>query len=199
MKRQSQSKLAFTIFFVVSSLLFLGCAKKDSEDKNKLQRSQVKAPNSNLPNINSARTINVSGSQSAVDFAAVRNARLEWLQTYEPVDSNSNSEIVVVNVFEVNGIEYDVPTFHPRLGGSELRGTQETYEVDDLLVHTDSACLNSFCDMYVASVVLSRDGEALTQNLVFVDFNGRNQPYYLVNQPEDMLSLGEFVDLLYGY
>lgn len=197
MKQKLSHNLKIIVYLLIA-LQSVSCAKKSNDKKNELQRTQVTGINNNIPNVGTARTINPNGTSSAIAYAQSQNAALEWLGSYSPVESSAGQEIVVVNVFRINGDEYEIPTYHA-LTGSEDSWGREAYSLNDLNVDTDSVCLDRSCINYVLSVVVSRGGSPIVQNLVYVDFADRVEPIYTVNQGIHLATLAEFIDYIESY
>ncbi len=186
------------VLYLLIALQLVSCAKKSSDKKNQLQRTTTTNLNNNTPNVSTARTINPSGSNSALVYAQNQQASLEWIGSYSPEQSNTGNEIVVVNVIRINGEEFELPTYQALVGSEDSWG-RDAYSLDDLDVDTESVCLDRNCINYVVSIILSRGGSPIIQNLVYIDFADRVDPIRTIKQGNQIATLTEFIDYIESY
>ncbi len=192
------SHFAKVVIYLLIALQLVACAKKSSDKKNELKRTQATGLNNNAPNLSTARTINPSGSNSALAYAQNQQASMEWLGSYSPIQSNSGNEIVVVNVIRINGEEFELPTYQVTAGSEDSWG-RDAYSLDDLNVDTESVCMDRNCINYVLSIIVSRGGSPIIQNLVYVDFADRVEPIRTIKQGNQIATLTEFIDYIESY
>ena len=196
MKEKISHPIRIVIYLLIA-LQLVACAKKSSDKKNELQRTNATGLN-NTANISTARTINPNGSSAALAYAQNQQGSLEWIGSYSPIQSDTGNEVIVVNVVRINGEEFELPTYQEVVGSEDSWG-RDAYSLGDLDVDTESVCLDRNCINYVLSIIVSRGGNPIVQNLVYVDFGDRVEPIREIKQGSRIATLTEFIDYIESY
>lgn len=178
--------LSLKTIAVYALALLVSCSRSvGTEEANSLHQTDFTA-SSGTTIAMGGQTTQISGSGQIVQQGAAQNAGLMWVQSSLP-ESDFDGSLIVNNVFEINGVQYDVATIH------SSNESSMTYTLNDLDVVVDAVCFDSRCEEYVVSVILYRNNSPLIQNLVYVDFSGYNVPVFKANSGSYLMSINNFI------